>query len=48
MLTTDALRRALDGDGTTLTLDRGFQGLPDTARCAASICGACRWASSCA
>ena len=31
MLTTDALRRALDGDGTTLTLDRGFQGLPDTA-----------------
>jgi hypothetical protein len=31
MLTTDALRRALDGDDTTLTLDRTFQGLPDSA-----------------
>jgi hypothetical protein len=33
MLTTDVLRRALDadGDGTTLTLDPAFQGLPDTA-----------------
>jgi hypothetical protein len=31
MLTTDALRRALDGDERSLTLDRAFQGLPDTA-----------------
>src|SRR5712664_1341408 len=33
LTTTDALRRALDGDGdeTTLTLDPAFQGLPDTA-----------------
>ena len=33
MTTTDALRAALagDGDARTLTLDRGFQGLPDMA-----------------
>jgi len=33
MTATEALRAALDGDGETrtLTLDRGFQGLPDTA-----------------
>ena len=33
MTATDALRAALGGDGEarTLTLDRGFQGLPDTA-----------------
>ena len=33
MTTTEALRAALTGDGDerTLTLDRGFQGLPDTA-----------------